>query len=114
MVKKSRHYINLALGTLLSAVLAALVTLLFNRSTWRAALPLAFVFVLVLLSKQFGVSVSLTGSLSAAIVFSMFLFPPIGSTQVENDHARMNLAWMILSAVAVSYLLYPRTPIGRH
>jgi K+-sensing histidine kinase KdpD len=116
MVKKFRRPLNLALGTILSAVLASAVTLLFNHSSVRAFLPLAFVVVLVLLSRQFGVSVSLTGSLIATIIFAMFLFPPLGSTRVENENARMNLGWMVLCAVAVSYLLYPKTPIdsGRH
>jgi K+-sensing histidine kinase KdpD len=111
ILKKLQRPISLTIGTLLSAVFASVLTLLFHRSTFRALLPLAFVVVLVLLSRHFGVSVSLTGSLSAAIIFAIFLFPPLGSTRVENVHARMNLGWMVLCAVAVSYLLYPRTPV---
>jgi len=111
MLKKFQRPISLTIGTLLSALFASVLTLLFHRSTLRGLLPLAFVVVLVLLSRHFGVSVSLTGSLTAAIIFALFLFPPIGSARVENEHARMNLGWMVLYAVTVSYLLYPKTPI---
>lgn len=111
MIKRFQQPINLAVGTLLSAVLAALLTYLFHRSTLRGFLPIGFILVLVLLSRQFGFGVSLAGSLSAAIIFALFLFQPFGSARVESDDARMNLAWMILGAVAVSYLLYPSNPI---
>ncbi len=111
MIKRFHQPINLAVGTLLSAVLAALLTFLFHRSTLRGFLPIAFILVLVLLSRQFGFGVSLAGSLSAAIIFALFLFPPVGSAHVESDTARMNIAWMILGAVAVSYLLYPSNPM---
>lgn len=111
MIKRFHQPINLAMGTLLSAVLAALLAFLFHRSTLRGFLPIAFIVVLVLLSRQFGFGVSLAGSLSAAIIFSLFLFQPVGSAHVESDTARMNIAWMILGAVAVSYLLYPSNPM---
>lgn len=116
MLKKFHRPVNVLIGTLLSAVFASVLTLLFHRSTMRGFLPLAFVIVLVLLSRRFGVGVSLAGSLIAAIIFAAFLFPPLGSARVENEQARASLGWMVLCAVAVSYLLYPKTPIdsGRH
>ncbi len=106
--------LKLAVGTLLSAAFAAISVLLFSRSTVRGFLPLAFVIVIVLLSRQFGVSVSLTGSLAAATIFALFLFPPLGSARVESEHARSSLGWMILLAVSASYLLYPSTPVNRN
>ncbi len=116
MLTKFHRPINAIIGTLLSAIFASVLTLLFHRSTLRGFLPLAFVVVLVLLSRRFGVSVSLAGSLIAAIIFAAFLFPPLGSTRVENEGARASLGWMVLCAVAVSYLLYPQSPIdsGHH
>lgn len=98
---------RLAIGTLLSAALAVLVSMLFARSTWRGVLPLAFVAVLILLSRRFGVAVSVTGSITAAIIFSLMLFTPLGSAAVESEAARTNLGWMVLGSVAISYLLYP-------
>jgi K+-sensing histidine kinase KdpD len=111
MLKKFQRPFNLAIGTFLSAVFASVLAFLFHRSPVRGFLPLAFVVVLVLLSREFGVSVSLMGSLTATIIFALFLFPPLGSARVESENARMNLGWMVLSAVAVSYLLYPKSPI---
>ena len=111
MIRKFHQPINLAAGTLLSAALAALLTFLFQRSTLRGFLPITFILVLVLLSRQFGFGVSLAGSLTAAIIFALFLFPPLGSTHVTSATARMNIAWMVLGAVAVSYLLYPANPM---
>lgn len=105
---------QLAVGTLLSAALAVLVSMLFAKSTWRGALPLAFVFVLILLSRRFGVGVSVLGSVSASIVFALMLFTPVGSPSIESPDARMNLGWMVLGAVAVSYLLFPSDHKGHH
>ena len=107
MVTNYRRPLNVALGTVLSAVLAVVASFLFSRASWRGLLPLAFVAVLLLLARWFGVTVSLTGSLAAAVVFALMLFTPIRNVRVEDDTARMSLGWMIVSSVALSYLLYP-------
>ncbi len=106
-IEHFRQPARLALGTLLSAALAILVSMLFARSAWRGILPLAFAAILILLSRRFGVGVSVTGSLAALVVFSLTLFTPLGSPRVESDAARANLGWMVLGAVTISYLLYP-------
>lgn len=107
MVKKLRRPLNVALGTGLCAVLAVLASLLFARSSWRGLLPLAFVAVVLLLARRFGVTVGVTGSLAAALVFAVMLFAPVRSAHIDDDTARMNVGWMILGSVALSYLLYP-------
>jgi len=38
----------------------------------------------------------------------------MGSVRVEQLAARENLAWMILAAVALSYLLFPPQSRSRH
>lgn len=112
MVKKFQKPLNLALGTALSAVLAIMASILFARSTWRGLLPLAFVAVVLLLAKRFGVTVGLTGSVAAAIVFALMLFEPIRSFRIQDDTARMSLGWMVLGSVALSYLLYPTRTVS--
>ena len=107
MVEKLRHPLNIALGTALSAILAVLASMLFARSTWRGLLPLAFVAIVLLLAKRFGVAVGLTGSVAAAVVFAVMLYAPLRSPRIEDDTARMSLGWMIVGSVALSYLLYP-------
>ena len=107
MTKKLKRPIDVALGTSLCTLLAVLASYLFARSSWRGLLPLAFVAVVLLLAKRFGVTVSLTGSLAAAVVFALMLFAPLRSPRIDDDTARMSLGWMIVGSVALSYLLYP-------
>ncbi len=114
MIKRLRRPLNVALGTVMSAVLAVLASILFARSPWRGLLPLAFVAVILLLAKRFGVTVGLTGSVAAAVVFALMLFAPLRSPRVEDDTARMSLGWMIVGSVALSYLLYPAHSAGSH
>ncbi len=113
MIKRYERPLSIVLGTGLSVMVAVFASILFARFPWRGVLPLAFVAVLLLLSKRFGVTVSLTGSLAAAAVFALMLFSPVGSPRVDSDSARMSLGWMILGAVALSYLLYPSRGVGR-
>ena len=107
IVSRLQRPINIALGTVLSIVAAILTSILFVRSSWRGLVPLAFVVVILLLAKRFGVTVSLTGSVAAAVVFAMMLFSPLGSRRVQDDTARLSLGWMIVGSVALSYLFYP-------
>jgi K+-sensing histidine kinase KdpD len=95
------------MGVLFSAAAALGASLLFATQPWRVFVPLAFVAVLVLLAARYGLAVAIIGSLLTAIIFAHFLFAPVGSLQVESAAAKTNLAWMILAAVAVSYLLFP-------
>ena len=107
MAKRLQGPLSVVLGTALSTVLAILASLLFARSTWRGLLPLAFVAIVLLLAKRFGVTVGLTGSVAAAVVFAVMLYAPLRSPRIEDDTARMSLGWMIVGSVALSYLLYP-------
>jgi K+-sensing histidine kinase KdpD len=87
---------------------------LFSHSAFRIFVPLGFVVVLLALAARFGVMVSVLGSLLAALVFAQRLYAPTGSVGVEQLAARENLAWMILAAVALSYLLFPPQTRSRH
>lgn len=112
MTSKYQKPLNIIFGTALSAVAAVAVSLFFARSSWRGTLPLAFVALLVLLAGRFGVTVSLTGSMIAALIFSLMLFSPLGSPRIESYSARMSLGWMIVGSVALSYLFYPAREVG--
>ncbi len=112
VLQRYKRPVNIAVGTALCAILATLASLLFARSTWRGLLPLAFVAVVLLLAKRFGVTVSLTGSIVAAIVFALMLFDPVRSVRISDDTARMSLGWMIVGSVALSYLFYPTSTAG--
>jgi K+-sensing histidine kinase KdpD len=97
----------LTIGVLLSASAALVSSLIFATRSWRVFVPLCFVVVLVVLAARYGVAVSVIGSALTAMIFAHFLFSPVGSFQVESDSAKMNLAWMVLASIAVSYLLFP-------
>jgi len=112
MTAKYQKSLNVVFGTALSALVAVSASLFFARSSWRGLLPLMFVGVLVLLAGRFGVTVSLTGSLLGALIFSLMLFSPIGSTEIESESARSSLGWMVVGSVALSYLLYPSQRVG--
>lgn len=104
--------INIAVGTAFCAALASLFSLLFARTAWRGLLPLAFVFVVLLLARRFGVTVSVTGSVVAAIIFALMLFEPVRSVRISDDSARVSLGWMIVGSVALSYLFYPASSVN--
>ena len=94
-------------GLFLTLAAAFIVAGLFSHSNFRLFVPLGFVFVLIVLAARFGLIVSVLGSLVAAIVFAYRLYPPLGSIHDERAAARASLGWMILSAVALSFLLFP-------
>jgi len=88
--------------------MAALVTAkVFSHSQFRMLVPLGFVAVLVVLASRFGPIVSVVGAVLSTMVFAYFLFPPLFNLRVEDPAARENLSWMALSAIALSYLLFP-------
>lgn len=94
-------------GLFLALAAAFIFAGLFSHSNYRLFVPLGFVFVLIVLAARFGLIVSVLGSLVAAVVFAHRLYPPLGSVHVEQAAARESLGWMILAAVALSYLLFP-------
>jgi K+-sensing histidine kinase KdpD len=99
-------------GLLVCLVAASLVSVTFSHSNFRLFVPLGFAVILILLGSRFGLSVTVFGSVLAAMVFAYRLFPPLGSLRVDDPMARQNLAWMILASVACSFLLFP--PTKRH
>lgn len=75
--------------------------------TWQSWMPLAFTAVLFLTALLFGSRAGLLGSVLAALIFSLFLFAPIGKIAVADPTARMNLGWMTLTGIAFSLLFAP-------
>ena len=94
-------------GVLLSLMSALVTAKVFSHSQLRVFVPLGFVAVLVALSSRYGTIVSVVGAVLSAMVFAYFLFPPLFSLRVAEAAARENLSWMALSAIALSYLLFP-------
>jgi len=84
------------------------MTALFAQHSGRGNLPLVFLAVITLVALYLGAAAGVAGTVSAAVVFALFLFRPIGSPLVENFGERSSVGWMILGGIAISYLFAPR------
>jgi len=109
----NRRLISYAIGFLFCSSTAVLTIVLFSGHSHRSAVPLAFIAVAVLASMLWGTAGALTGLLAAAVLFSTFLFSPIGTPKVAEDVARTNIGWMFLLGVPLSYL-FAKRPRIRH
>ena len=96
------------LGAFICAATAAGMTALFAQHSGRGNLPLVFLAVITLVALYLGAAAGVAGTVSAAIVFALFLFPPIGSPLVEDFGERSSVGWMLLGGIAISYLFAPR------
>lgn len=94
-------------GAFLSLMAALVAAEVFSHSQFRVLVPLGFVVVLIALASRFGSIGSIVGAVLSAMSFAYFLFPPVFSLRVDDPAARENLLWMILSALALSSLLFP-------
>lgn len=94
-----------ALGVLICAWSAALLSFLLHGTTSRAIVPVVFLGIVVLVSIRFGISAGVLGSAAAALIFATFLYAPLGSPQVANKGARANIGWLVLGGITISYLL---------
>ncbi len=109
MTPRSRHFIKTTLGVVICAWSAALVCILLHGHHAGAAIPLAFLAVVILVAIRFGTAAGAIGSMLAAILFACFLYQPIGLS-VDDPAARVGLAWLVLGGLACSYLLAPASP----
>jgi hypothetical protein len=91
-------------GTLFSVAAALGLAYFFSARPGTNFVPLAFAVVLIFLAWRFGAAVSLIGSLLAAFIFARF---PAHRFHVADSAGSNSLVWMILLAVAGSYLLFP-------
>lgn len=96
-----------AVGLLLCAAAAVLIAVVSAPRPWRTFVPLAFVCVIMVLAARYGMVVGLFGSIAAAFIFAYLLYEPLGSFRVASQSDRSSLGWMILSGIALPYLLLP-------
>jgi len=97
-------------GAVICTGAAAMMTAIFSDRSGREMLPLVFLAVITLVAVYFGVVAGVIGSLAAAVIFSIFLFPPLGSPIVNDISERANVGWMLLGGLALSYLFAPHPP----
>jgi K+-sensing histidine kinase KdpD len=104
-----------AIGGLVCALAALVVTAAANGHTWKNLAPLIFTVVLLIIAVLFGSRAGIIGTVLAAMIFASLLFNPMGNIQVADESARGNLGWMLLIGIGFSFLFAPPTSgIRRH
>ncbi len=93
------------IGIVICAWSAALMCFFFQNHSSKYLLPLAFIFIVLLVAVRCGVTAGILGSISAAVIFAVFLYQPFGSLIVKNTAARSNIGWMLMGGLVLSYLL---------
>ncbi len=87
------------------AVAAALATLLFYESSYKTALPFAFLAIIAGTAILFGRLAGALGTVIASLVFASVLFEPRPSLAVDDPVAKAHLAWMAAVGVVLSDLI---------
>jgi K+-sensing histidine kinase KdpD len=99
--------VDTAIGTLLCASAALLLTLVFNQSRLEVALPLICMAVVVAVAARFGVATGVFGSLACALLLAYFVYSPEGSFRIADPHARGSISWLLLGGISLSFLFAP-------
>jgi K+-sensing histidine kinase KdpD len=83
-------------GVFICVVFALIAGIVFQHHNVDRALPLFFILLVVPVTIKFGPAAAIVGTILAAAIFAIWVFPPLGSFGVVDSAARSNLAWMIL------------------
>ena len=92
-------------GTALCLGCAALFVALFQGSRWKVTVPLLFIVVIAVISRRFGAASGILGSLGSALMFANFLFEPLHSLYVAEEHQRQNLLLMLVGGMLLAEIL---------
>lgn len=87
------------------AVAAAGLTPVISQTPFTSFAPLIFLVVIFFVAARFGNFAGMFGTLTAALVFAIFLFEPRFSLTVDDAAARNHLIWMIVIGLVISDLL---------
>jgi K+-sensing histidine kinase KdpD len=102
--------LGLALFTLL-AVTAAVAT---RQTPYQTSAPLLFIVLAALVAFFIGKRAAYLGLIAAAIVFAVVLFKPVGSWHVDDQGARVSLAWMLMGGLAAAWIFARQENQGPH
>jgi K+-sensing histidine kinase KdpD len=95
---------DVLLGTGLCALLAAGACTLAVHINVKPFVPFAFLGVLLVIALRFGTLAGMMGTISAAVIFVLFLFEPLYRLSIHDAEAKANLGWMLAGGFALSTL----------
>jgi integral membrane sensor domain MASE1 len=99
--------VDTAIGTLLCASAALMLSLMFNQTRLEVALPLICMAIVVAVAARFGVATGVFGSLACALLLAYFVYAPEGSFRISDVRARGNISWLLLGGISLSFLFAP-------
>lgn len=91
------------------SVISLATALLFSGRAAAVPIPYLFIIVVVFAAARWSSIGAVLGLLIAVLLFSTLMYPPIGTTAVASNAARLNLSLMVGIGVASSYL-FSRSP----
>ena len=94
-----------SLGAGCCAIAAAGLTPVISQTPFTSFAPLVFLVVIFLVAARFGNFAGMFGTLTAALVFAIFLFEPRFSLMINDPASRNHLIWMIVIGIVISDLL---------
>src|SRR5437763_16878158 len=100
--------LDTAIGTLLCASVALILTLLFHQTRLEVTLPLICLAVVVSVAARFGVATGVLGSVASALLLAYFVYAPEYSLRIVSRDARSELSWLLLGGISLSFLFTPR------
>src|SRR5579864_119234 len=98
------HWGACSKGTICCTVAAACLIPLFSASTVKAIIPIPFLLIIIFVAFRFGRGAGVLGTITAAFLFSWFLYEPAGLA-VSDPVAKSHLIWMLIIGIVISDLL---------
>lgn len=100
-----KRSLTTGLGIVVCAWSAALLSLVFHGRQGKLLAPILLLVVVAMVAIRCGVVAGVVGSITAALIFAVYLYQPLGTPLISNNDARANLSWLVLGGLAFSYLL---------
>ncbi len=104
---KRLRVVDTLIGILFTACTAAIFSFFFHRMHMRAIVPLLFLGIITVVALRYGIAAGVIGCLASAFIFAFCLFTPTGSMGVAGNAARVNLGWLLLGGISLSFLFAP-------
>ncbi len=96
-------------GILVSSAAATGITIVFRNHQLRDVVPLLFLVIIGVIAWFLGTWASIAGLIAGSLIFSEFMYAPVGSLSIAEDQARLNIVMMVLFGLAVAYFYGDRT-----